>query len=146
VRFLRGPAVGGGARQFRAFQIDVPHRLFVQPVVVLGDHRGREGVGLGDVGAGGEILVVQAGDDVGPGQAQDVVIALHLADVAGEALAAEILFRQVAALDHHAPGPVEHEDALFGGPVQGGDAFAAGQGGTHTAAFVSRTPSTRQIA
>ncbi len=91
--------------------------------------------------------VVQVGDDVGPGQAQDVVIALHLTDVMGEALAAEILFRQVAALDHHAPGPVEDEDAFLRGPVQGGDTFAAGKGGTHTvAAFVSRTPSTRQIA
>ena len=86
---------------------------------------------------------MQIGDDVGPGQTQDVVVALHLADMAGEAVAPEILFGQVVALDHHAPGPVEHKDTVSGDGVEGRDAVGAGHAGT---VLVSRTPSTRQIA
>ena len=88
VRLLGGPAVGDLAGDARAGQVDVAHRA-LQPVVGLGDRGGREGVGLADVGAGGVILVVQVGDDVRPGEAQDVVVALQLAGVVGEALAAD---------------------------------------------------------
>src|SRR5690606_33910127 len=87
--------------------------------------RGREGVGLGDVGAGGVVAVVQPRDDVRPRQAQDVVVALHLAVVVGEALGAEVGLVQALALDHHAPRPVEDQDALLGGRLQGGDAFGS---------------------
>ena len=49
-----------------------------------------EGVGLDDVGAGLEILAVDAADDVGAGQHQQVVVAAQILRVIREALAAEI--------------------------------------------------------
>ena len=51
-------------------------RLGLHAVVCLGDDRGREGVGLADVGAGLEVLPVDVVDDVGLGQGQEVVVAL----------------------------------------------------------------------
>ncbi len=87
-------------------------------IVILRDGRGREGVGLGNVGTGRIILIVQVGDDIRPRQAQDIVIPLHLALVPREALAEEIGFIQAAALDHHAPRAIEDQDALFRGLFQ----------------------------
>ena len=60
-----------------------------------------------------------------------------------EAIAPEILFGQVAALDHHTPCAVEHEDTRLRGGVKGRNTVGAGHAVT---AFVSRTPSTRQMA
>ncbi len=74
---------------------------------------------------------MQIGHDVGPSQDQQVVVALLRMVVVAEALAAEVLFRQIAALDHHAPAAVQHQNALFRRRVQGGDPFGAGQGGSH---------------
>ena len=90
---------------------------------------------------------MQVGDDVGAGDAEDVVVPLHLVflviAVAGdETVGAEVGLVQPATLDHHAPRSVEDQDAFLGRLMQGGDAFGAG----HCAAAVSRTPSTRQIA
>ncbi|MNI74989.1 hypothetical protein D3C73_1311080 [compost metagenome] len=68
---------------------------------------------------------MQVGDDVRPRQDQQVVVALLRVVVVAETLAAEVLFRQLAALDHHAPGAVQHQDALLGRRVQGGDAVLA---------------------
>ena len=81
---------------------------------------------------------------VGPGQDQQVVVALLRMMVRSKPLTTEILFGQVFALDHHAPGPVEHEDAFASGGLQRGDTV----GTVHWAAPVtgSRTPSTRQMA
>ena len=79
---------------------------------------GVEGVGLADVGPGGEIGVVQLGDQVRPGQAQQIVVALQRHGVIGEPLAAEIRLGQALALDHHPPGAVQDQDALAGGRLQ----------------------------
>ena len=94
------------------------------------------------VAIGGVVAVraVGAGPDLFQGA---VAWAEEAAETAGEAVAPEILFGQVAALDHHAPGPVEQEDTVPGGGVEGRDAVGAGHAGT---VLVSRTPSTRQIA
>ncbi|MNT41216.1 hypothetical protein D3C72_1775700 [compost metagenome] len=142
MRLLGRPAVGGGAGQLGAFQIDVPDGLGVQLVVVLGDGRGREGVGLADVRARAVILVVQVGNDVGAGDAEDVVVPLHLmlfviAVGRDEAVAPEVCFFQPAPLDHDAPGPVEDQDAFLGRRVQGGDTVLAG----HTQTLPKPSPS-----
>jgi hypothetical protein len=55
---------------------------------------------------------VDAADHVGPGQAQQVVVALEVLAVGGEALAAIVGLDQFVALDHGAHGAIENEDAL----------------------------------
>uniref|UniRef100_A0A0N4ZXP4 EF-hand domain-containing protein n=1 Tax=Parastrongyloides trichosuri TaxID=131310 RepID=A0A0N4ZXP4_PARTI len=130
VRLLFRPAVGDFARDTGAFIVEVIDRLF-QTVIRLGDGRRGEGVGLRNIGPGGVVDVVQISHDVGPRQDQQVVVALLRMVVVAETLAAEIFFRQIAALDHHAPTAVQHQNALFRRRVQGGDPFGAVQGRSH---------------
>ncbi len=51
-------------------------------------------------------------DDVRAGQVQDVRIALDVARVVAKPLAAVVGVLESLALEHRAPGAVEHEDAL----------------------------------
>ena len=51
-------------------------------------------------------------NDVGPGQHQQIVVALELARMVGEALAAEVGLAELVRLDLRAHRAVEHEDAL----------------------------------
>ena len=108
-----------------------------EAVVGLRDPRRRERVGLGDVGAGREIRVVDVADDVGPRQHQQVVVALEVAVMIVQAAgrrAAEVGLAEPALLDHRAPRAVEDEDALaeeageLGGAVglHGGQRLANG--------------------
>jgi hypothetical protein len=55
---------------------------------------------------------VNAEDDVRARQHQHVVVAAKLLRVRLEALAAEIRFGQLVALDHRAHGAVEHQNAF----------------------------------
>ena len=61
-------------------------------------------------------------DDVGLAQREQVVVALLVAAVVGEPLAAVVGLGQAVGLDHRPHGAVEHEDALAqcGGEVGGG--------------------------
>ena len=52
-------------------------------------------------------------DDVGPGEAEEVVVALEVVRMAAKPLAAEIGLGQLAGLDHRALGPVQNDDALL---------------------------------
>ena len=63
--------------------------------------------------------------------------------VVGETLAAEVGFAEPLALDHDAPGAVEHQDALARRRRQRLESPRARRR-THDAC--SRTPSTRQMA
>ncbi len=103
--------VGGLAGEPGALDVHVADRV-LQPVVGLADRRGREGVRGRDIGPGLEVGPVDLADDVGPGDVQQVRVTLHVALVAREALATEILLGQPPALQEHAPGAVEHDDAL----------------------------------
>ena len=105
-------AVAGGARQARAGDVHLAGEG-AEVVVGLG-HRGRaEGVGLDDVGAGGEVLLVDRGDHVGPGHLQQVVVALQALRMVLEALAAVVGLGQAMALDHRAHRAVEDDDPLL---------------------------------
>ena len=105
----RGPLVAAALRQPRAFEVQlVDERL--EPVVGLRDRRAAERVGLDDVAAGLEVLAVDAGDDVGPRQHEQVVVAPEIARMVREPLAAEVRLGQLVALDHRPHRAVEDED------------------------------------
>jgi hypothetical protein len=98
------------ARKPRAFAVElVDDRL--EAVVGLSDRGTRKRVGLDDVGPGAEIVQVDVADGVGLGQDQEVVVALQIVTVVGEALRAEVALRQPQVLDLGPHGAVEHEDA-----------------------------------
>ena len=86
---------------------EVRHR-----VVFHRDGRAVEGVGLEDVGAGVEVGAVDVADDGRLRDDQEVVVALELAGVVLEAVAAVVLFLQLELLDHGAHRAVEVDDAL----------------------------------
>ena len=110
VRRLRGPGRGhapGDARALDVHLVDV--RL--EAVVALGDGGRAERVGLDEVGAGGEVGVVDAGHDVGLRQHQDVGVALQVVAVIGEAGAAVVGIREAVPLHHRPHRAIEDEDA-----------------------------------
>ena len=112
VRRLRRPLVGGRARQPRPLDVHA-RRPRLERVVRLRDRGAAEGVRFDDVGAGREVLVMDGADDVGPREDEDVAVALQVARMIGEALAAEVRFGQLVALDHRPHRAVEDEDAAL---------------------------------
>ena len=114
VRRARGPAVGAAARDRRRGAIHLVHPRG-KSVVGLRDRGRVEGVGLDDVGAGFEVGVVDRRDRVGPGQHEEVVVALQVVAVIVQSAggrAAEVGFGELQLLDHRAHRAVEDEDAL----------------------------------
>ena len=89
-----------------------PHPAF-EPIVRLRDRRRVERVGADDVGAGLEIGIVDRANDVGPRQHQEVVVALEVVRMAGEAGAAIVGLAEPVALDHRAHRAVQDQDALL---------------------------------
>jgi hypothetical protein len=99
-----------------------------QAVVFLGDAGGTEGVGLDQVSAGSQVLVVDLADHIGPGELQQVVVALQILAVVGKARAAKVGFAELVALDHGAHRAVDDDDALRQQGRQGGAARVGGVG------------------
>jgi hypothetical protein len=62
--------------------------------------------------AGSEVLVVDASDQLGLGEVEQVRVAGHVVAVVAEPLAAEALLPAHLALEQHAPRAVEDGDAL----------------------------------
>ena len=113
-RFFRrsgGSRVGARAGDFGGLDVEFVNKV-LEPVIGLRNGGRIEGVGLDDVGAGVQEGVVDALDDVRPGQGQQIVVALQVGRMVGEALATEIGFFQGVALDHGAHGAVQHQNAL----------------------------------
>ena len=105
------PLVGRLPGEPRAFEAHLGS--YVPEVVVrLPDAGRREGVRGRDVGARGEVRVVDLRDDLRVGQVQEIRVALDVLVVIPEALTAVFRLRETAAVDEHAPRAVEHEDAL----------------------------------
>ncbi len=131
----RRSGVADLAAQPGAFVVQFADQVF-EAVIGLGAFGRGEGVGFEEVDAGGEILVADVADDVGARQGEEVVVALELAAVVAEACPAEIVLGQLEALDQHAPGTVEQENALAGflrHPLDAGGAVE-----THAVSFSSR--------
>ena len=95
-------------------------------VVLLRDGDGTKGVGLDQVGTGGQVAFVDVADDVRTGERQQLVVALHVARKVLEPLAAVLRFGQLEALDHGAHGPVQDGDTLG---QDGRQLLGAGVGG-----------------
>ena len=83
-----------------------------QAVILLAGEVGVEGIGFDEIRAGLEILPADVPNDLGLGQGEKIVIALEVALMIAEALAAKIILSQLEALDHHAPGAVEQQKPL----------------------------------
>ena len=111
VRRLRGRLVGDPAGEPGGLEVELVGQL-LHAVVGQRDRVGVEGVGLDDVGAGGEVLAVDRRDDVRLGDRQQVVVALEVARPVREALAAVARLRGPVALDRRAHGAVDHQDPL----------------------------------
>ena len=107
-----GHRVALGARQPCRGLVELVREL-LHAVVGQGDRGGVERVGLDEVRAGLEVLAVDRGDDAGRGDAEQVVVALHVARPVGEALAAVARLVGAVPLDGGAHGAVEHQDALL---------------------------------
>ena len=107
-----GVLVRGHARQSRGAIVQFRNQRF-GAVVGLRHRVGIERVGLDDVRAGLEVRAVYAADDVGPRERQDVVVALEIAAVMQEPLAAVAALIQPMLLHHRAHGAVEQHDALI---------------------------------
>ena len=107
----RSPFVGGAPREARAFEAHLG-RGVAQVVVALSDTRRREGVRRRDVGAGGEVRVVDLADDLRVREVQEIGVALDVLVMPAEALASILALGEPAPVDEHAPRAVEHQDAL----------------------------------
>ncbi len=128
----RAVLVAGRAGQPGALEIHLARQI--GHVVVVLRNRGRaEGVGLDQVGAGGQVLLMDVADHVGAGERQQLVVALDVmrevleavahAARARVALAPVLGLPQLEALDHGAHGAVKNDEALG---KDGGKLFGAG--------------------
>src|SRR5213076_2667437 len=113
------------AREARGRGVDPAHLVLE---AVLGEHdaRAAEGVGLDDVGAGGEVALVHLADHAGARQDQVLVAAFVLG-------APEVPGGEVATLDVRPRRAVEDDDALG---EEGAQAVAAG-GGAHWSRMIT---------
>ena len=120
VRGAGGHSVGLAAGQPGRGDVELVGQL-LHAVVAQRDRGGVERVGLDEVGAGLEVLTVDARDDLGPGDAEQFVVPLHVARPVREALAAVAGLVRAVPLDGGAHRAVEHEDALLqqGGQLGG---------------------------
>ena len=84
-----------------------------------------EGVGFNDIGAGSQVFFVNGPDDLRLRQAKKVVVALQVAPIVTEALAAEGALVQLVLLDHGAHRTIEYHDPLFEEVLQTLDALTA---------------------
>ncbi len=112
VRGARGHLVARLAGEPGRGHVELVGEL-LHAVVGEGDRRGVEGVRRDQVGAGVEVLAVDRGDQVRRGDAEQVVVALHVGRPVGEPLTAVARLVRPVPLDRRAHGAVEDEDALL---------------------------------
>ena len=135
------PGPGGGPRPRDAGPglVDLGREMG-RAVVVLRDRGGGERVGEDDVRPGREVGVVDLRHHVGPGEAQDVVVAAKGAVVGPEALPAVVRLVEAALLEHGPGGAVDDDDALAKERLEmavhfawvvSGEGRAAGSRGAH---------------
>ena len=99
-------------RELGTPQVHLAHQR-LQPVVRLADARGGERVGGGDVRARRQVLPVHAEHDIGTGQVEQVRVTGHILRVVTQQRSAVVRRSEPRALQHRAPGSVEHGNALI---------------------------------
>jgi hypothetical protein len=109
VRFVQSSAAA--ARDAGGGDVELVGQV-LGAVVGLRDRLRVERVGLDDVGAGVEVLVVDAADDVRAREDEDVGVALEVVPVVPQPLAPVVRLAELVALDHGAHRAVEDEHAL----------------------------------
>ena len=117
----RAELVAGGTGQLGRLEIHLTRQLG-HAVVFLRDGGGAKRVGLDQVGTSGQVAFVDVADHIGARQAQQLVVALHIAGKVlepvtcavwpGVALPPVLGLTQLEALDHGAHGAIEDDDAL----------------------------------
>ncbi|KAF5290530.1 hypothetical protein FQR65_LT20636 [Abscondita terminalis] len=122
---LRLHGVAAGAGHLGTGMVEFVDQM-LQVVIGLADGGGIEGVGFNQIGPGLEVGRMHPGDDLGPGQQQQVVVALEImaamravssecllaVEAVGKALAAIVFFLQAMALNHRAHGTVDNQNAV----------------------------------
>ncbi len=103
--------VGRFAGDSRRGQVELEDSL-LESIVGLGNRGAVESVRLDDVRAGGEERGVDFAHEVRLGDAQQIVIAAHVAAMIGELTTPEIRLGERMRLNHGAHGAVEHHDTL----------------------------------
>ena len=106
------PRVSGRARQARALEVDVVNHV-LEVVVPLRDRGAAKRVGLDDVGACRQVLVMDCADHVRSRQDQDVAVSLEIARVIGEARPTEVRLAQLVSLNHRPHRAIEDQDAAI---------------------------------
>ena len=103
------PRVGGCTGETGALTAHLRGEV-AEVVVALPDRRRRERVRRRDVRAGGEVRVVDLGNELRAREVEQVGITLDVAAVLAQQLAAVLGLGQPPAVDEHAPRAVEHAD------------------------------------
>src|SRR5439155_10908767 len=111
-RRARARGVGGGARQPCPGDVHLVHHV-LEPVVGLADRGRGERVRRRDVGPSVEVRTVDLRDQLRLRQVEEIGIALDVARMVAEALAAPLLLPDAASLEQDAPGAVEDEAPLL---------------------------------
>ena len=105
------PLVAGFASQFAGGQVQVAD-VMAEAEVVHRDVRGTERVRLDDVGAGGEILIVDVENRLRLRDAEDIDEVLDVLGGVRESGPAVFGLAEVQPVDHRPHRAVEHEDPL----------------------------------
>ena len=111
VRLRQGELVRSGAGDTRRLYVHLVY-MILETVMGLRDCGGIEGVGLGDICAGGEIRTMDLAHHLGLGQHEDVIVADQPIRVCHKARAAEIALVQFVRLDHRPHRSIEEQDAV----------------------------------
>jgi len=109
-----------GAGRFRehgARTVELVREVF-HLVVRKRDGSGIERIGFDKIGACFEVLCVDAGDYVGPGERQQIVVSANLHRMGGKPLPAKIRFTETQGLDHGAHRAVKYEKPVFKNAVE----------------------------
>ena len=114
-----GPGRGRVTGEAGALDVQLV-RERLETIVRLRDGGAVERIGLDDVGAGREVLVVYLADHVRAGEHEQIVVAPQIASVGREPRPAEVGLAEPPALDHRTHRAVEDEDAFSGGGGEGG--------------------------
>ncbi len=111
-RMAQHGGIGRIACEFRRGKVHLVGQV-LHAVVRHGDALRVEGVGRDDVGAGLEVGLVNAADDVGLAQHEKVVVSFHGLVEVGKAGAPVGGLVQLVALDHRAHRTVDEQDPLL---------------------------------